>query len=611
MLKRAFTSLSIATPILALALSSCGGKTAGEAVRPKDQTFAAAMGEQGGGCREPDTSAEPLVVDWKPEQRGDLEVLMHDNVAVVAYSCKGFKLLKDCKVDGKYGFLGMTKKEQVVKLTNADEVKANLPLAGAGIAANLGAEMQRGTSLDVALVMIGKVKTTWGKVHQDELKGECEGATHFVKGATVGAFVMETGAKGEAKTAAQLFGAGAASGSSSNKNVRNQDGELADCAKATPDSPKAPSQCQAIVRLELREILPKSPKTEAATVAPSDAKAEIAAVDVSCPKGLVLAEGKCTEPATAKAYLCKPSEGKDCLEQCAKGNVGSCAAAGALLASGGGGLSKDEAKARELLGKGCDGGDVKSCTNLGLLLAGGRGGAKDAAGASKRFDKACSDGDAIACGMIGVAYSTGEGVSKDEAKAFGLLQRACEGGHHTSCGSAGMMLLEGRGATKDAAKGVDFVKRACDGGLASSCVSLGELFDGSRRDVAPNSVLAKIAFERACFRGEVRGCTGQGRLELGAGGSEEAAKRAFDLACNRQDVLGCAAKKVLFGGTQPVMLGPDVITMTRACMAGSMRDCAVAGTIQIASGNKVVGGPMIDRACTANDPLACAVKKHR
>src|SRR5687767_3225084 len=140
-------------------LTSCGGGTPAEKIRPKDQTYSETMGEKssgpggGGACHEPETGGEPLVVDWKPEQRGDLEVLMKESVAMVHYSCaKGFKLLKDCKVDGNYKYLGITKKEQVVKLTNADEVKANLPLGGVGIAGKIGAEMNRGATLDVALV---------------------------------------------------------------------------------------------------------------------------------------------------------------------------------------------------------------------------------------------------------------------------------------------------------------------------------------------------------------------------------------------------------------------------------------------------------------------------
>src|SRR4051812_46450906 len=100
--------------VLAAAMAAgCGPGSAASKIRPDDPTAANALGEAGGGeCHEVDSSAEPLVVDWKVEQRGDLEEAMHDGVAVVAYSCKGIKLLKDCHIDGKYGFLGMTKREQ-------------------------------------------------------------------------------------------------------------------------------------------------------------------------------------------------------------------------------------------------------------------------------------------------------------------------------------------------------------------------------------------------------------------------------------------------------------------------------------------------------------------
>jgi uncharacterized protein len=585
--------------------SACGGKTPGEAVRPKEQTFAGAMNESSSGpCRETDMGGEPLVVDWKPEQRGDLEVLMREGVAVVSYTCKQFKLLKDCKVDGKYGYLGMTKKEQVVRLTNADEVKANLPLQGVGLAANISAEMQRGATLDVALVMVGKVKTTWGKVAADELKGECDGATHFVKGATVGAFVMETGTKGEAKTAAQLFGAGASGGSSSAKNVRNQDGDLSDCAKAAPDSPKAPAQCQAIVRLELKPIAKKG---AGAPVSAEPPPVDVAAPEMTCPKGLVLADGKCT--ATAAAFLCHPNDGKECLDQCGKGNAPSCGAAGALLAAGGGGLGKDETKAREILGKGCDASDTKSCTNLGLLLAKGRGGPKDASGAFKRFDKACADGDPLACGMMGQAYESGEGATKDEGRAIAFLQRGCEGGQDTSCGTIGRMLVEGRGAAKDVTKGADYLKRACDGGHAKSCVAVAEMFEAGQ-GLPKQALTARILFQRACMRMESKGCAGQGRLEFDQGGSQDNAKRAFEMGCTHQDDFSCAAQKVLFGSTRPFVLkGADAMALQKSCSGGATRDCTIAGTLQIASGNKALGMPMIERACTAQDAFACAVKK--
>ncbi len=575
-------------------------------MRPKEATAAEGMGE--GPCREAESTGEPLVVDWKAEQRGDLELVMKENVAIVAYSCKGIKLLKDCKVDGKYGFLGMSKKELVVKLTNADEVKANIPFGGAGIAGNISGELNRGSTLDVAMIMIGKVKTTWGRVQAEELQGDCTGATHFVKGAMIGAFVMETGTKGEVKTAAQMFGAGVSGQSASEKNVKNKDGEISDCAKASPDDKKAPAQCQAFIRLELKAIVPK-PAAGAATAAPVEVKAtagDVAAAETTCPKGLVRAENKCTEPKSAAAYLCNPKDANECIAQCDKGNTQSCGSAGTLYASGGGGASRDEKKARDLLAKGCDGGDTKSCTNLGVLMFQGRGGAKDAAAASKKFEKSCGDADALACAMLGMQLRTGDGVAKDEAKAVGLLQKGCEGGDDLACASAGKMLLDGAGVAKDVPRGVDFLKRACDGGQAQACVDLGMLSEIGK-DAPKNPILAKMLYQRGCFRGYGRACFAQGRMELGFGGNKDAAKRAFDMGCMRNETLACAGLKVLFGGTRTVMPGPETMDLTSKCNAGSTRDCASAALMNVATGNPM-GKQQAERTCMQQDPLGCAIR---
>ncbi len=610
MIKRA----ALLFPITTL-LTSCGGGTPGEAVRPKDPTFAGTMGESGGGgsCHEIESYGEPLVVDWKPEQRGDLEVVMKEGVAVAAYSCKGLKILKDCKVDGKYGFLGMTKKEQMVRLQNEDEVKANLPLGGVGLAANISADMQRGATLDVALVMIGKKKTTWAKVSADDLKGECEGATHFVRGATVGAFVMETGTKGQVRTAAQMFGAGASGASASAKNVRNTDGDPGDCSKSSPDSDKPPSQCQAIVRLELKAIAPKAANAEPPKPAAEAPKPQhIETVEEPCPKGLVYADGKCTDPNATAAHLCDPVNGKECVEQCGKGNVPSCAAAGSLLATAGGGLPKDDAKARELLTKACDGGDAKGCVSLGVLQKEGRGGAKDAAAAVKSFDSGCKSADAMGCNLLGIAYRTGDGATKDDAKAAAAFRQACDGGNDHACATLGRMTLDGQGVSKDPAKAADLLKRGCDGSVASACNELGTMYE-TGNVVGKNQMIAKMLYMRGCIRGDFIACSNQGRMELGMGGNQDAAKRAFQSACDfKQHAISCAALKVLFGEQKNIFPNPaETNELMSKCNSGSARDCASAGLLNIANGNKPMGQPQIERACMQQDPLACAVKNKK
>jgi hypothetical protein len=84
------TSLRTLLATLAAALLILPGCGAGEAVRPDAIRGAAALGESGGTCPTPHST--PLVVDWKADERADLEVAMQHGVAVVSYTCTGIKL---------------------------------------------------------------------------------------------------------------------------------------------------------------------------------------------------------------------------------------------------------------------------------------------------------------------------------------------------------------------------------------------------------------------------------------------------------------------------------------------------------------------------------------
>ena len=189
----------------ALVLSSLVGCSVGgaaEKARPDDPTYAGAVNAQLLFGDRP----QVLVVDWEAESRVDLEVAMKRGVAVMALDAHGPRLL-DCQLPGDYTFLGTTRKEKVVRLLDRDEVKANLPLQGAGLASKLEGEFSRGATLDVALVMVGKRTAAARRAQRDQLVGECTGATHIVRSATVGAFAMTTGTQAKIRTAAELFAA--------------------------------------------------------------------------------------------------------------------------------------------------------------------------------------------------------------------------------------------------------------------------------------------------------------------------------------------------------------------------------------------------------------------
>src|SRR6185436_9621599 len=73
---------------------------------------------------------EPLVVDWDSERRGHLEIAMKQGLAVVHYDPAKIEVLRDCKIEGNYGYSGYSTKQRVVRLADELELKANLPLGG-------------------------------------------------------------------------------------------------------------------------------------------------------------------------------------------------------------------------------------------------------------------------------------------------------------------------------------------------------------------------------------------------------------------------------------------------------------------------------------------------
>lgn len=583
----------------ASAVVACGAGGVGNAVRPKESSATEALEE--GKCQGVGEGGEPLVVDWKPEQRGDLEIAMKEGVAVVGYSCEGIKLLKECHIEGNYGYMGMTRKEQVVRLNNSDEVRANLPLSGV----KLSAELKRGSSLDVAMVMVGKQKTTWSEPTKTDLKGKCDGATHFVRGATVGAFVMETNTSGEAKAAAAFFGAETAGASASKRQVQNKDGDLGACKSATSSATNAPDQCGAPVRLLLVPIAKEKPADDKAPKAPA---VELARQEGGCPAGLVLAEGKCTKAADAPAYQCKAGDAKDCEAQCGKNHAGSCGALGVMHATGNG-AAQDAAKAAQLFEKACGGGDTPSCVNQGRLLADGSGVGKDEAKAADLFDKACTDGVAEACGFLGVLLAEGRGVGKDTGKAAEKLKLGCDGGYDKSCGRAARLYASGDGVAQDLGTALQLFTKACRGADAAACSELAQMHEYGK-GTSKNAMIAEMHYRRGCYMGNADACADLGRLEAAKPGGADGAKRSFTMACQRMSSFGCATMKLMYGGNSPFVPNPkDTMEWRNTCTKGDLRACTRLGVINAATGQTAGAKMDLQRACTGGDQFACLAGK--
>ena len=532
------TAPLVAIPLLLLA-AGCGPGSVAAAIRPGDKTAANALGEPGSGaeCKEVGKEGKPLVVDWKPEQRGDLEVAMQGGLAVVHYDCQSIRLLENCHVDGSYGFKGIVLKQQVVRLNDADEVKVNLPLSGAALAANLEGAAGRGSSLDLATALVGNRVSTRMSVTKADLTGMCDGATHFVRGANIGAFVLEQGSKAEVKTAVQIFKIGAGGESKSSKLARQQDGDLESCATSSSETDKPPAKCGALVRLSLVAISDAPAGAAKPAAAPAGAKDE----EDGCPAGLRLVDGKCTKPTANDKHVCKAGDVNDCKAQCAAGEAWSCNRLGAAL------FATDGAGAADAFKQSCTLGHAGGCQNYGTALSKGLGVKQDDGAAAKNFEKACSGGDPTGCVNLGTMYYEGRGVAKDLAKSANLFRQGCDAGSPGGCVNLGLAYDEGIGVSKDPAKALALYKRSCEGDKAEGCTNLGVAYS-TGAGAAEDQAAATKYYTRGCNLGSAKSCGYLGKRFRDGKGADKDPNKAKDLlkkGCDLGDTSACDALKAL------------------------------------------------------------------
>lgn len=437
--------------LLAASGLSCGGKV-GEVVRPEAMTANEAVGENS--CTEVGARDTPLVVDMKAMQRADLEEVMRSGVAVVRYDCNQLTLLVDCQIPGDYGFLAVSKKEESVQMASADDVRANLPVSGnVLVSAGYGSE----SSIDLATVMIGKRTTSVRQAGDADASGGCESATHFVRGAYVGAFAVKTGTIGQIEAAASVFKYGFEGSSQSEKKVDRKDGDPSSCDQVDLDSENPPADCSALLRLELVAL-------DEGSVAASSEPEPAMDASATCPQGLVRVGGLCTKD-TSQAHECNPDDVGDCTAQCDNGDALSCAHLGVIKVKAG---SPKEAKA--FLTKACDAGIGRGCNGLGVIATKGLDGAPDPVAGVALYRKACEQGYINACHNVAFQLQEGDGVPENLAAAKEIYARGCAGGFPASCHNLAALTQEA-----DPKRAVQLYTRGCQGGYKPACGNLAGL----------------------------------------------------------------------------------------------------------------------------------------
>jgi TPR repeat protein len=481
----------VLTGILSVSLPSCGGAV-GETLRPTDQTAAGALGGKGAVCSGEPKYAKPLIVDLDPDARVDLEASMKKGVAVVAYDCASFRVLSTCKIaDSAYEYAGVSRREQVVQMNSMDDLHANMPISSA----KLGAEIKSGRSIDLALVLVGQRTTTLAKLSRDDLAGSCDGATHFVQTATLGAFSMATGSVGKAAVVAEMFNYGGGAKSESERKAMNKDGSLDDCRKSEPDAESPPGECRSPLRIELSPIAGTVAVVKGEKSKGGEKTKESAAAESPCPEGFNYVDGLCTRGA-AQAHLCDPKDEADCKAQCDKGSAESCFNYGRLVRK-----KTSRAAAMPFQKKACDGGFADGCAELGVSMLPvdeGPNVEKEARAAIAMLTKACDMGSGYGCDSAGDALSDAEYKQVDQAAARKRYDRGCDLGYGTACWSLSHLYFKGDGVPKDSTKGVALLLKACQGANGDECAELGTIYGKGKYDIAVDKEKAYRFYRRAC-----------------------------------------------------------------------------------------------------------------
>jgi hypothetical protein len=287
---------------------------------------------------------------------------------------------------------------------------------------------------------------------------------------------METGTKGKVRAAAEIFGAGASTASTSDKKRLNSAGDVSACKSVKDGADKPPESCSAIIRLELVAIADSAQK---AGDPPKDGKAPTP-LENTCPEGFVPSGGRCAKKSAATAHRCDPENVEECKAECKKGDTDSCYNAGAYLQDHTKGPFVADDVFAPYLEKACNGGIGVACTRAAMFYAPGL---HPCCSEEKHFamaQKGCDLLNGMACLLV---------ARGDKKKTWNerLIagKKACSLGTYTGCEYAAGLLVEGKGAdlAKNDKEAIALLDASCEAGTAMGCAALVDLYSADKKHV--------------------------------------------------------------------------------------------------------------------------------
>jgi formylglycine-generating enzyme required for sulfatase activity len=294
------------------AMTGCGGSAGNgsglEAPKfePKDQTK----------CSVAKSQSEPLVVEWPSAARAELEAVARRGVVVVRYEGCEMRVLRDCRAPGRYGYVGLTRKHDKIRIRDADELYANLPV----YAVKFEGELARAGELAVDMTIVGRYETpNTQSIDESALEGRCAGATHVLSGLTIGAFEFYTNADSKQKAGAGVLGVEAGGSTQRSKETLNQDGDRGRCERSTGSDASPPDGCGAILRVEAVPLgQPKRAQPQCPAATEWDGRACVARGTPAAPAAVAKLPARayprvsCPEGTKQVGSICEPGSMTPC-----------------------------------------------------------------------------------------------------------------------------------------------------------------------------------------------------------------------------------------------------------------------------------------------------------
>ncbi len=126
---------------------------------------------------------DPFLVSWSAKEKAMLEAASQRGIVVVSFAGCTLKVLDGCDAGGAYGFKRLVANRDIVEIDSESELYRELPL---GVAALKGALRNR-TKVVLNAVVVGQYAADGEPM---KLRGDCAGATHYVRVLTVGAYSL-------------------------------------------------------------------------------------------------------------------------------------------------------------------------------------------------------------------------------------------------------------------------------------------------------------------------------------------------------------------------------------------------------------------------------------